>query len=477
MGIDPQLIDPENGDYRVAPGSAAEGYGCQIFPEVQNHSRNENSIYQRNFSKKKSRSSIEVSGTISEDTFWNADTVKVVGNVEVAAGAILTIPAGVKVEFQDFYSLNIQGSIQALGEADNKIHFTSAHPDFFMIDYSTFGAWNGIRFHNTSYADEPSILQYCFFEHAKNVETNGVGAAISCFDFSKLKIENCLFQNNAADFGGAIGLQFNSNPQIINNIFTENYAFLGGSPLYCTDSYPKLISNTIVENQVLNDDVFFNTGVIHTFQAKPLIINNIVWDNSGHFLNDNPLLFCKWFYTEFNDINFDHPGAGNINADPLFEAVYPYSLSSDSPCIEMGTNEIPFDIELPDFDFLGNSRIIGNQIDMGALEWQNTGYSNNQLPMTNDQLTNYPNPFNPSTTISFSFTTELTENTELEIYNLKGQKVKTLPFPSRSLGMSETISVIWHGDDENGKQVSAGIYVIKLKTADFELSRKCLLLK
>jgi len=89
-------------------------------------------------------------------------------------------------------------------------------------------------------------------------------------------------------------------------------------------------------------------------------------------------------------------------------------------------------------------------------------------------LQNYPNPFNPTTIIKFS-TTVSTENVELVIYNLKGQKVQTL--------VNETIpagehSVFWNGKDEYGNSVSSGLYFYKLiinnKT---EAVKKCLLLK
>ena len=89
---------------------------------------------------------------------------------------------------------------------------------------------------------------------------------------------------------------------------------------------------------------------------------------------------------------------------------------------------------------------------------------------------NYPNPFNPSTTISFNLTTEITESTELVIYNLKGQKVKTFTFPNGGLGTSEQ-NVVWNGEDDSGKPVSSGVYVYKLKSGDFEKSKKMLLIK
>jgi hypothetical protein len=104
-------------------------------------------------------------------------------------------------------------------------------------------------------------------------------------------------------------------------------------------------------------------------------------------------------------------------------------------------------------------------------------------------MNNYPNPFNPTTTISFNLTTEFTENTELVIYNLKGQKVKTFPviLPATSkLGgdgsevegsESNEHSVIWNGTDDNNKPVSSGIYFYKLKSGNFEKTMKMLLMK
>jgi len=97
-------------------------------------------------------------------------------------------------------------------------------------------------------------------------------------------------------------------------------------------------------------------------------------------------------------------------------------------------------------------------------------------------LKNYPNPFNPSTTISFSLNTENTEDTEIIIYNIKGQKVKTLdlesaspsPFSADGVGYSIT----WNGTDSNNQPVSSGIYLYQLKISEKKkASKKCLLLK
>ncbi|MBL7149649.1 MAG: T9SS type A sorting domain-containing protein [Candidatus Cloacimonetes bacterium] len=108
-------------------------------------------------------------------------------------------------------------------------------------------------------------------------------------------------------------------------------------------------------------------------------------------------------------------------------------------------------------------------------EWVNPVSINEEtVPPSVVKLFNYPNPFNPETTISF-FTAEDAENAELVIYNLKGQKVKTLV--NETLPAGEHL-VVWDGKDSKGKRVSSGIYFYNLKVnGKTEAVKKCLLLK
>ena len=103
-----------------------------------------------------------------------------------------------------------------------------------------------------------------------------------------------------------------------------------------------------------------------------------------------------------------------------------------------------------------------------------TNTENQVIPLYTNLYDNFPNPFNPETTISFNLTAEDAENAELVIYNLKGQKVKQLISDRISAGQH---SVVWNGKDDNGKSVSSGIYFYKLKTANFEKTRKMILMK
>ena len=87
-------------------------------------------------------------------------------------------------------------------------------------------------------------------------------------------------------------------------------------------------------------------------------------------------------------------------------------------------------------------------------------------------LGNYPNPFNPSTKISY----QLQEKTDvsLEIYNVKGQKVVTLLNTMQDKGKH---SIAWDGLDDQQKTVSSGIYFYRLNTGKFTKSQKMILMK
>lgn len=87
-------------------------------------------------------------------------------------------------------------------------------------------------------------------------------------------------------------------------------------------------------------------------------------------------------------------------------------------------------------------------------------------------LKNYPNPFNPTTTIAF----EVTEGglAKVEIFNVKGQKVKTLLNEKIAQGNH---SLFWNGKNEDHKQVSSGVYFYKISINGAEKINKMLMLK
>jgi flagellar hook assembly protein FlgD len=90
---------------------------------------------------------------------------------------------------------------------------------------------------------------------------------------------------------------------------------------------------------------------------------------------------------------------------------------------------------------------------------------------------NFPNPFNPSTTIKYSLGREnngLSSNTVLKIYNTLGQEIKTLVNEKQKSGEH---TVAWNGTDNGGNRVASGVYFYSLQRGESRVSRKMILLK
>jgi hypothetical protein len=96
----------------------------------------------------------------------------------------------------------------------------------------------------------------------------------------------------------------------------------------------------------------------------------------------------------------------------------------------------------------------------------------NIIPLTTYLKGNHPNPFNPETRISFALNSA--SKTVIQIYNIKGEKVRTLVNEQLDAGYH---SVIWNGTDESSRSVASGIYFYKFKTDNFSKTKKMLLLK
>jgi hypothetical protein len=85
---------------------------------------------------------------------------------------------------------------------------------------------------------------------------------------------------------------------------------------------------------------------------------------------------------------------------------------------------------------------------------------------------NFPNPFNPSTRISYSLKKQTA--VKLEVFNGLGQLVKTLVDASQGAGTYETV---WNGTNESGGTLASGVYVYRLSGEQFTVSRTMVLLK
>ncbi len=119
---------------------------------------------------------------------------------------------------------------------------------------------------------------------------------------------------------------------------------------------------------------------------------------------------------------------------------------------------------------------MGMESDPSAIvEYTTAGNEGNVTPLKTALYGNYPNPFNPETAITFNLTAEDAKGAEIEIFNIKGQKIKT--FPINTFSLTPINSIIWDGKDERGKAVSSGIYLYRLETEKISSTKKMLLMK
>jgi hypothetical protein len=328
------------------------------------------------------------------------------------------------------------------------------------------------------------------------------------------RIEYCIFENCQARVGGAIHMMKNdagtgSVPTIIGCTFKNNSSQYGGGSVLVAGGCHLTFSRNIVANTL-------NGGGLSSSANTTIIFScNDFWANSGGdivgnygpgdvdpgtiFMNP---LFCDGLHLrEGSRCLPDHPenscavliGAlnvgdngceymcGDINSDGIFvdisDQVYlvDYMFTGGPPPfpIEAGDVDCNGQIDISDLlivvDFLFNSGPYPCDCTPGSPRITDEDAS---LPERFALKQNHPNPFNPSTTISFNLPVE--DRVRLEIYNIAGQKVKILLDETRQAGSH---SIVWDGRDESGNPAASGIYFYRLETTDFTESKKMVLLK
>lgn len=153
-----------------------------------------------------------------------------------------------------------------------------------------------------------------------------------------------------------------------------------------------------------------------------------------------------------------------------------------------GTGQIAFRTNFFEADYIGqtipsgpiNMRVITTQYD-DTYQITARALADFTPVANNDELIdapvmvspfNYPNPFRVSTTISYQ--AKIAAETEISIFNTKGQLVRHLNSNSVKTGVN---SLVWNSQDENGNHVPAGIYLYNIKNGKYTSSGKMILVK
>lgn len=121
--------------------------------------------------------------------------------------------------------------------------------------------------------------------------------------------------------------------------------------------------------------------------------------------------------------------------------------------------------------FWGTAFLMGRPPRLGK-EMANTDNTEISKAERFDLLPNYPNPFNPATNIQYQLPVDAT--VEIAIYNMEGQKIRTLVNEHTSAGVH---SVEWNGRDDSGQEVASGVFLYRMKAADYVITRKLTLIR
>ncbi|KQC04733.1 MAG: hypothetical protein APR54_02015 [Candidatus Cloacimonas sp. SDB] len=253
---------------------------------------------------------------------------------------------------------------------------------------------------------------------------------------------------------------------------SENYTLAADTHKEVIETYPEsrfaaasakeLVSIEKQSNQEFN-------SLKSYYQAEP----NMQYDSEMQKLSESLINYCdieimnyEKAIDHFEEIITDPPSI----QDSIFAIIdlgYTYLLMGENSRSDF-TGRYPELIPQSFQEFQINRERLLNRL----FELDGDDNDSNTIPTKPHIFGNYPNPFNPTTTISFSIPEEC--NVKLAIFNTKGQKVRNIISTELDPGFHE---VIWDGRDDNGVKVSSGVYYYMLDAKNLKSMKKMVLLK
>ena len=214
---------------------------------------------------------------------------------------------------------------------------------------------------------------------------------------------------------------------------------------------------------------FAETDMIEAENNESILIPaNNTWDMAWHELPEDTgfgivggreyIFIMKSTYnggTDYNDINWGPA------ADVLY-AIWPSSAGDLPYLYHKFTMDILSGQGLSEEDVFEFMASLTSDIVQG----------NTEIPHQYQLIQNYPNPFNQMTMLTFLL--KINVEVKLEIYNILGQKIKTLVNSHLQAGQHR---YLWDGCNDSGIPVSSGVYIYRIKAAEFIKVKKMVLIR
>ncbi len=278
----------------------------------------------------------------------------------------------------------------------------------------------------------------------------------------------------------------------------EGYGYDGGNVKISTDGGT---------NWTVIDPLTGYPGVANT--ANPLNGEPIFWESSAgwefiqfdlsgyvgqsvmfrwHFGSDSSVQYPGWYIDDVAISGGGAPadpgyiegtveiteGAGNVE-DVEVEAggviVNPLADGTYSIELEPGTYDVTASLDGYDTEVIEDIIVTEGNATTGV-DFSLVTDGDEIIVVATKLDNNYPNPFNPDTNINYSI--KEAGDVTIEVYNIKGQLVKTLVNGLRETG---NYTVVWNGQDGSNKFVASGIYFYKMKSGNYTATKKMILMK
>jgi hypothetical protein len=277
------------------------------------------------------------------------------------------------------------------------------------------------------------------------------------------------------------------------NVYLENNermaqalsAELAGNYLTANDTYKTILNeNEISESELLYDalDAYYRTadlaGVTLTGTESYLLAKIAQYDSDNPILTKylQDYLVKNCLQAEAYQTAIDLLELRILNAESPVDSLHAVmNLEIVLQLAAMSENKKPISTKYTQYVYPDrNVYKAKHQKHWDLLEELLNGTEEDLIPIPNKALisSNYPNPFNPSTTIAFSIPKD--GLVRIGIYNVKGQKVRDLYDSEMLRGHHK---VVWDGKDKHQRDVSSGIYFVKMQASGAISTRKIMLMK
>ncbi len=399
-----------------------------------------------------------------------------------------------RVAYNKFYTdtgiLNHAGSILNMGNAAKNL-YQAEYENLKFQDTSSYTArvqlYGG---HNDFYHKNPGPFNLSLdFHFDANWDVGGlfkspINASYNWFEDSVAKISS---PGTPSDY--AYCNYYDPSP----NVYLENNermaqamsAELAGNYLTANDTYKTILNeNEISEAELLYDalDAYYRTadqaGVTLTGTESYLLAKIAQYDTDNPILTKylQDYLIKNCLQAEAFQTAIDLLELRILNAESPVDSLHAVmNLEIVLQLAAMSENKKPISTKYTQYIYPDRNVFKAkHQEHWDLLDELLNGTEEDMIPIPNKALisSNYPNPFNPSTTIAFSIPKD--GLVKVGIYNVKGQKVKDLCDSEMLRGFHK---VVWDGKDKHQRDVSSGIYFVKMQASGAISTRKIMLMK